>query len=51
MRFRDISVKSDHYQTSYIHDENGNPILDPKDTADTFNNFFSNVLQKTRHNV
>ena len=39
----DVTNLSTKQQTSFINDENGNPILDPEDTANKFNNFFTSL--------
>ena len=41
----DITQKSSKQQTNYIHDDNGDPILDPETTANKFNNFFTSLYK------
>ncbi|XP_060580125.1 uncharacterized protein LOC132736928 [Ruditapes philippinarum] len=42
-----LSGKTHNFQTNYINDDNGNPVSDPKETAEIFNTFFSNVFKKS----
>ena len=39
----DITHKSTKQQTDFIHDDNGDPILDPETTANKFNEFFTSL--------
>ena len=39
----DITQKSTKQQTDFIHDDNGDPILDPEITANKFNEFFTSL--------
>ena len=39
----DVTNLSTKQQISFINDENGNPMLDPDDTANKFNNFFTSL--------
>ncbi|MCU7801396.1 MAG: hypothetical protein KZQ70_15025, partial [gamma proteobacterium symbiont of Lucinoma myriamae] len=41
----DITGKSKDHQTSFINDDEGNPILDPETAANTFNDFFTSVFE------
>jgi len=42
---KDLSSKSKNHDTHLINDENGEPILDSRTTAETFNEFFTNVFK------
>ena len=39
----DNTHKSTQQQTYFIHDDNGDPILDPETTANKFNEFFTSL--------
>lgn len=41
----DITGNSTGHQTTFINNESGEPILDPEETANTFNEFFTNVFR------
>ena len=41
----DITGKADKSQTSFINDKDGNPILDPEDAANAFNNYFTSMFK------
>ena len=41
----DITQKSSKQQTNFIHDDNGDPILDPETSANKFNNFFTSLYK------
>lgn len=42
---KDLSGKSTVHQSNIIQDEKGTPIMDPKDAAEAFNHYFSNVFK------
>ena len=44
----DLTGKSKIHQTSFINDENGNPIVDPDIAANTFNTHFTSVFEKQK---
>ena len=46
---KNLSGKTNVQQNSYINDENGLPITDPKLTAETFNTFFASVFEKAEN--
>lgn len=39
----DVTNRATRQQTSFIHDDSDNPILDPEETANTFNSFFTSL--------
>ena len=41
----DITQKSSKQHSNFIHDDNGDPILDPETTANKFNNFFTSLYK------
>jgi hypothetical protein len=43
-----LSGKAENHQTYYIYDDSGNPLYDPKQTAEIFNTFFFKFIQKCR---
>lgn len=45
---KDLSGKSNSYQTNYIHDENGQPITDSEKAANTFNDYFLSIFYFNR---
>ena len=49
----DMTGKSTHSCTTFIYDEEGSPILDPKVCANTFNNFFTSIHKtfSTENNI
>ena len=48
-----MTGKSTHSCTTFINDEEGSPILDPKVCANTFNNFFTSIHKtfSTENNI
>ena len=46
----DVTHKSAKQQTSFIHDDNGDPILDPEATANKFNDFFTSLYKDLNSN-
>lgn len=48
---KEISGKKTTHQTNFIHDDFGNPIEDPLDTAETFNEFFANIFSSANSNI
>ena len=46
----DVTNKSSKQQTTFIHDDNGDPILDPEATADKFNEFFTSLYKDLNSN-
>jgi exonuclease III len=46
----ELSGRSQHPQTNYINDENDEPIIDPKTSANVFNDHFCSVFQSLRVN-
>jgi hypothetical protein len=46
---KNLSGKTNVQQNSYINDQNGLPITDPKLTAETFNTFFASVFEKAEN--
>lgn len=42
----DVTNRTTNQQTSFIHDDSDNPILDPNETANKFNSFFTSLHEK-----
>jgi hypothetical protein len=42
---KNLASRSKNHDTAAINDDNGEPILDPKTTAETFNVFFTNIFK------
>ena len=42
----DVTNRTTNQQISFIHDDSDNPILDPEETANKFNSFFTSLHEK-----